>query len=113
MKGDDPTATALLKRTAPAWYWLRENFSLAAVLTIVGILGAAGGYIVTLRTRVVVLETEVIHITKIVPDSGVLATLKTKIDDHEERLSRLEDDWDYAGRKASELGPHRRQPQSR
>lgn len=88
------------KRTKPAWYWVQRNFSLASVLTILGMCAAFGGYIVSLKTRVVVLETEVVHITKIVPDSGQLATLREKLDDHEKRITRLEQnqdeiDWDY------------------
>jgi hypothetical protein len=42
----DPTATATFRRVAPGWAWLRDNFSLPAVLSIAGIVIAAGvGYL--------------------------------------------------------------------
>lgn len=88
----DTTATGVLKRTAPVWYWLREQFSLTSVLAIAGIVVTAGGIIINLNTRVVVLE----RVIKVVPDSSQLVELRTKVEGHEERIHRLEDDWDYA-----------------
>jgi hypothetical protein len=89
-----------LKRTKPAWFWLQRNFSLASVLTIAGMCMAFGGYIVSLKTRVVVLEHEVVHITRIVPDSAMLGAVTEELKDHENRISRVERnqdtiDWDY------------------
>lgn len=92
----DNTATAVLKRASPFWYWVRANFSLPALFTLLGVVGAAGSYIASLKTRVVVLEHEVVHITQIVPDSATIVALKTRVDDHEGRIKRIEDDWDYA-----------------
>jgi hypothetical protein len=79
---------------------VQRNFSLASVLTILGMCAAFGSYIASLKTRVVVLETEVVHITKIVPDSSMLGALRDKADEHEKRITRLEQnqdeiDWDY------------------
>ena len=70
------------------------------MLTIVGIIFAGGAWVLSLKTRVVVLETEVVHITKIVPDTAALAQLKQQEADdhadHEQRISRIEQDLDYA-----------------
>jgi len=101
----DTIVGRVLKLRAPAWYWARENFSLPALLTIAGVIAAAGGYIITLRTRVVVLETEVVHITQIVPDSSMLAALKQQVAEDEARLTRLEANWDYAREHAGEHVP--------
>ena len=42
----DPAATATFRRVAPGWSWLRDNFSLPAVLSIAGTIALAGaGYL--------------------------------------------------------------------
>lgn len=42
--GETPTQT--FRRIAPGWAWLRENFSLPAVLSLAGVVLAAGvGYL--------------------------------------------------------------------
>jgi hypothetical protein len=90
------TLTATLEQLSPFWAWVRANFSLPAVLTIAGVIASAGSYIISLKTRVVVLEHEVVHITRIVPDSAALAGLRQEVADHEERIGRLEKNWDDA-----------------
>jgi flagellar motility protein MotE (MotC chaperone) len=43
---EDENATQTLRRIAPGWAWLRDNFSLPAVLSIAGIvLAGAVGYL--------------------------------------------------------------------
>lgn len=90
------TLTAVLEQISPFWSWVRANFTMPAVLAIAGILISASSYIVSLKTRVVVLEHEVVHITKIVPDTTALAAMGQRVTDHEERITRLESDWDNA-----------------
>lgn len=101
-KDFDPNTTQLLKVASPPWAWVRKNFTLPSVLTIAGLLATGGGYIISLKTRVVVLEHEVVHITEIVPDSKVLVALKTRVDDHDRRLEDLEDVVNTAKRNSQE-----------
>lgn len=101
---DRHTVTTTLKRLSPGWAWVRENFSLASVLAIAGVVIAAGSYIISLKTSVVLLQHEVIHITQIVPSAGMLAGLNQEVSDHEQRITRLENDWDTA-RQAASLPP--------
>jgi hypothetical protein len=89
-------STTQLRRLAPWAAWLRANFSLPSVLTIAGVIGSALLYIVNLRTRVVVLEHEVTHIVQVAPDEAILAAAKERLADHEQRIGRLEHDWDDA-----------------
>lgn len=46
-KSEDPSATAVLRRVAPGWAWLRENFKLPALLTIGGLLVGAGSFLLS------------------------------------------------------------------
>jgi hypothetical protein len=39
-ESDDQGATAVLRRVAPGWAWVRENFKLPALITIGGLVGA-------------------------------------------------------------------------
>jgi hypothetical protein len=41
----DPGATGILKRKAPLWWWLRENFKLPAIGAIAGCIVSAGAWI--------------------------------------------------------------------
>jgi len=102
---EDHTATITLRRVAPAWAWARKNFSLASVLTIAGIIATAGGYIISLRTRIVVVEHEVHDIKEVVPNAGSLARLEATVQSHESRITRLENDWDDAARTAATAAP--------
>ena len=91
-----PDLTQALKIGSPPLYWLRKNFSLASLLTIAGVLASAGGYIISLRTRVILLEHEVVTIREVVPDSKALAVLTQRVDEHDRRLAELEDNWNTA-----------------
>jgi hypothetical protein len=94
------TATVVLRRAAPAWYWLRKNFSLASLLTIVSIICGATAYIWVLQTRVILVEHEVTTIEKIVPSNTVVSALTSTVTDHEQRIARLEKNWDDAAQSA-------------
>lgn len=98
---EDHRLTQVLQQLSPAWAWVRANFSAPAVLTLAGVIAAAGSYIVSLKTRVIVLETEVTHIVKVVPDETQVAILRARVDDHEQRITRLEGDWDHAQQYAA------------
>ena len=100
----DPTQSAILRaRFGPywrAWAWVREQFTPASLTVLGGVIVGAWGYIahlresvVQVRERVVVLETKVIPF---VQDQSAIATIKTRLDDHDSRLDRLERDWDFA-----------------
>lgn len=94
-----------LRHTKPAWYWLQQNFSLPAVLTIVGISLAFGGWIVSLKTRVVVLEHDfhtVEHVITIMPDKASMARLDTRATELERRVGKLEDDWGFAAQHSAD-----------
>jgi hypothetical protein len=80
----DDSATVILKRTAPAWYWLRKNFSFPAVVTILATLATCAGYIISLRTKVIVLDREITRYVDVVP---------AQVGDHERRITVLETEW--------------------
>lgn len=95
----DHATTDILKRTAPIWFWLRENFKPPALFAILAMLGGLGGWVINLKTRVVVLETKVIPYAE---DHG-------RMDALEQRVQRLEDEWDTAAQIAPTAPtPHRR-----
>jgi hypothetical protein len=102
---DQHRLTIVLRKLSPTWAWVRANFTLPAVLTILGILGAAAAYIITLRTRVTVLETEVTHIVTIAPDQAKLAGLEQRVDDHEGRIKRMEGYFDRAQTELDKAKP--------
>lgn len=107
MNEDPHTTTVTLRRIAPVWAWLRENFKLPAVLTILLIIG---GWVVdrfTLSARVTVLEEHWHIIERVVPDQAEHAALKERVDGIDERLGRVEKNWDDAS-KAADLPPSRR-----
>jgi hypothetical protein len=107
-KENDDTATTILKRTTPVWWWLRKNFSMPAIVTLLGVAASSAAYIVSLKTRVVVLEHEVTHIVEIVPNTAEIATLKSEVEEHGERLNRLESNYDYAASHAGDAPTTRR-----
>lgn len=111
---DEHAITNTLRRLSPGWAWVRDNFSLASVLTIAGVVAGAGGYVISLKTRVVVLEHEVTQIVEVTPSDTAVAALHQEVSDHEQRLERLETDWDEARQVAGQPPPHwrRRSPRS-
>jgi hypothetical protein len=102
---DDPAARSAVfqlefGKSWRIWAWAQRQFS-ATSLGIFGVLLAAcGTYIVHLRenvvevrTRVVVLEKQVIPV---IQDESIVTTLKANVAAHEQRLGRLEQDYDVA-----------------
>lgn len=102
---DEHVVTTTLERLSPGWAWVRANFSLASVLAIAGIVATAGGYVISLKTRVVVLEHEVTQIVEVTPNDAAVAALHQEVADHEQRLERLETDWDDARQVAGQAPP--------
>jgi len=98
-----------LKRTSPFWWWLRKNFTLPAVLAIAGLL--AGGMtwlwkqhsaIEELRRRPDLGPQLAGLAARMDADELERAGQRQKLDDHDGRLGRLEQNWDHAGLIASE-----------
>lgn len=61
------------------------------MLTIGGILVAGGGYVISLKTRVVVLETQVVPVLQ---GADRLIKLEAHDADHERRIGRIEGNLD-------------------
>lgn len=98
------TATNVLRRLSPFWAWMRENFKLPAVLTILTLFVAGGGWIINLKTRVVVLETIEIPAKE---DHGHLAAIDARLDGQDrdiagvkDDIAELKDDWRTAYQQA-------------
>jgi len=77
---DELGATAVLKRRAPVWWWLRKNFTLPAVLAIAGLAAGAGSFLWAQHTAIRDLKRQVAEI----PDPG------PQLDKLETRLNTLE-----------------------
>jgi hypothetical protein len=99
----DTSVTRILRVKARGWYWLRENFSLPAVLTILGAVGTLGSWCIHLNTKVAVQEGEIHFIRIIMPDKSALAAVQatlsahsTALSEHETRITQLEADYDTA-----------------
>lgn len=103
----EDTGTMAFRRTAPVWFWLRKNFSGPSLLTIAGIIGAAGGYIIHLQSRLDLLAQEVETLKEIVPTASSVASLAEGIADDRVRIARLEKNWDDAAQSAG-TEPHPR-----
>jgi len=106
---DDLGATAVLKRTAPAWWWLRQNFTLPAVLAIAGILAGSAawlwkqqGVIEELRRRPDLGPQLAGLAARMDADELERAGQRQQLKDQGERTARLEENWDHAGLIASE-----------
>ena len=109
----DPADSAVLKakfgRSWRLWAWVRRQFSVTSVATLVIVAGSAWGYIaylresvVAVRERVIVLETKVIPLVQEQDEQGALREM---VRDHDERLKRLERNWDDAGQVAASTPP--------
>lgn len=80
------------------WAWLQRQFSPISLTAIAAVSAFGGGYITNLKTRVVVLETQVIPVLQ---DTAAVTTLKAKVEDHAGRIDRLEKDYDVAYRESN------------
>lgn len=107
--GDELGTTAILKRTAPAWWWLRKNFTLPAVLAIGGILAAASTWLwrqhvalEELRQRPDLSAQLAGLAARMDANELERATQREQLKDYADRIGRLEENWDRAGLIASE-----------
>ncbi|HSY05874.1 MAG TPA: hypothetical protein VK803_07995 [Steroidobacteraceae bacterium] len=75
------------------WAWFRKQWSATSLTVVLGGLGTLGGWALNLKTRVVILETKVIPV---IQDEGAITTLKDAVAAHDQRISRLENNWDDA-----------------
>jgi len=97
----DPAASLILRsyfgQSWRIWRWVRNQFSVTSLSAIGGVLAIAGGYVMHLRQevavvreRVVVLETRVVPVLE---DQTAVKVLQTRVEDHENRITRIENDW--------------------
>ena len=115
--GEDPAArSGILKAEFGVnwrwWRWFRFQFNPTSLGAIGAIIVTCGSYIVHLREsvvqvreRVVVLETKVIPF---VQDQGELEGFKAELTDHDQRIGRLESNWDTAQAQAGTAPSTRR-----
>jgi len=99
-------ATAVLKKWAPVWWWLRENFKLPSVGAIAGILASATVWIWHQHTDLVGLEGQLKGLAtadQIRELAGRLDRFADHLDDQDNRLGRLEDNWDHASGVAADF----------
>lgn len=73
----DPAASAVFRRVAPAWWWLRENFKWPALVTIAGMLVTSGGFLLSQHLAIVRLSDQVAALPKPAPVdlSGITSRL--------------------------------------
>lgn len=73
----DQGATAIMRRVAPVWWWLRENFKWPAVVTIAGMLVTSGGFLLSQHLAIIRLSDQVAAIPRPPPVdlSGITARL--------------------------------------
>ncbi len=105
---NDPlSVTGLMKFRAPAWWWLRDNFKLPSVLTLLGLVAGSGGFLWHQHTAIVKLEER--------PDLGPqINGLAARLDadekswaDHNGRIQSLER-WQDRVTNLAESPPRRR-----
>lgn len=107
-------ATAILKRTAPAWWWLRKNFTLPAVLAIGGILASASLWLWAQHTAIRDLQRKVADIA----DPGLKlegletrvnsleldrAALKPQLGEFDRRIGAQEHEWQVVHDEAAKF----------
>jgi hypothetical protein len=82
-----------------SWWWVRRQFTATSLTTIGAIVIGGGGWILTLKTRVVVLETQVVPVLK---SEDRLAHLEVTAGNQEGRLSAVERDLEWARQHAGD-----------
>jgi hypothetical protein len=103
---EDLGTTAILKGRAPLWWWLRENFKLPSLGAIAGILVSATVWIWHQHTDLVGLEGQLKGLAtadQIRELAGRLDRLTDHLDDQDNRLERLEANWDHASGIAADF----------
>lgn len=94
----DPNESAIMRarfgRNWRSWATFRDQWTKLSV-TVVGGLGVVivgiGGWAATLKTRVVVLETQVVPVLN---ESKIESNNATRLNDVERRIARLENNLD-------------------
>jgi hypothetical protein len=97
----------------PALYWLKRNFTLAPLLTIIALLIGWGWSGISLYIDVLLLrnttagqQKEITYIkTTIVPDAGMLGALKEQVAAIDGRVTRVEGVIDYAKKCPPDCDP--------
>lgn len=101
---EDPAHSAIMRaefgKSWRVWAWIQRQFTPTSLGAIGIVMTACATYIVHLRenvvevtTRVIVLEKQVIPVLQ---DNSTVTTLKAKVEDHANRIDRLEKDYDVA-----------------
>lgn len=118
MKSPDPGATGILKLRAPLWWWLRENFTLPAVLAIGGILAGSAAWLWAQHTAIRDLKQQVAGIANPGPKLEGLETrvnsleldraaLKPQLGEFTRRLGEQDQKWARVEDAAEIRVPHR------
>lgn len=100
------SVTALLKRTDPLWWWLRENFKLPSLAAIASVVAGSVLWIYNQRADLRALQAQQKTLAtsdQVAAVQSSLEAIRTQLDDHGDRLDRLERNWDDAGRVAAEI----------
>jgi hypothetical protein len=79
------------------WAWFRAQWSAMSITVVVAGVAALGGWALNLKTRVVVLETQVVPVLK---DEGRVDRLEATQNAQGDRITRLEGEWDNATKQA-------------
>jgi len=110
----DASATAVLKRYAPGWAWLRENFKLPAILTLAGVFVAAGSWIWSQHAALERLEGREDpqpHLERIEAKLGTIleaqAAMHQQLADFGRRIDEQQRKWDRVEEVAESRIPRR------
>lgn len=87
----DPTESTILRgkfgRYWRAWWWLRLQWSVTSLATLGAVIIGIGGWAMNLKTRVVILETEVLPVLE---ESKREQVNSERIEALDGRVSRVE-----------------------
>lgn len=112
---DASSVTAVLKRGAPAWWWLRENFRPPSIAAIAGVVVTAGGWIWHEHAALEELgehQKGLATSAQVAELKSSLDAIRTALEDHGDRIARIERYLDGAHQIALEppKRPRRRPP---
>jgi hypothetical protein len=111
----------VLKRAAPAWWWLRRSFTLPSVLTLAGILAGGASWIWSqhtairdLRQRVAGIEDQTPQLDKLSASIQAIerdqAATEARLVDFNRRVAAQEAEWQAVHQAADIRVPRRRPP---
>lgn len=103
---DAGSVTAILKRADPVWWWLRENFKLPSLAAIASVIAGSGVWIYNQRADLHALQAQQKTLAtsdQVAALQASLEAIRTQLDDHGDRLDRIERNWDDAGKVAAEI----------